>query len=660
MPQNAKGSTTSLRLLGRFGLRRDSGERILVSSKKARALLAYVAMQPDYTMSRERLATLLWGDRSDSLARHNLRQCLVSLRRDLPPDLAELLLIEDDRVGLDAQRLSVDAREFAALVDSTEPIALARACDLYLGPFLSGFSVESEAFDEWVRAERAQFESDASRVLKNYAKHADTAGLGARAIGTIERLIAIDPLREDWQRLALNIYARHRGRDAALAHAQALAVRLKRELDVEPAEATKALVTDIKGRADASAKPIPAWTALPTRHRKPTIAVLAFLDLRQDHDRDHFADGIAMDIIAALSRIRSLSVMAYNLSFFYSGRVAEVRQIGRELAVDYVLEGSVRNLDDHLRITAQLVDTSTGNTIWAQRYDWTQGDMFAAQDEIVAQVAAYVEPQLYAAEGQQAGRQPLHALDARGCVMRAFSLINLRSRQNYEMAEQLLRRAIDLDPDCTQAYSLLAYVMALAVVYGWKQRESTMALASDAANAAVVLDVDEPWAHFASGFVHAQSRSPEEAIREFEKALALNPSFSLAHTYFGSALSHLGRTEAALEQIDIAERLNPRQMFHGVNNYVRANAHFAEGRYREASTFALRSVQESPGIVTSHRQLVVNRALAGEPREAKAALDILLRLVPGTSLKSISEALPYNRDNDRIRFLDTFSQVGLE
>jgi adenylate cyclase len=605
----------------------------------------------------------LWGDRSDELARHNLRQCLVSLRRELPPAISRLVLIEDGSVGLSEQRLSVDAREFASLADSSEPDALARACDLYLGPFLSGLSVESEAFDEWVAAERARFESAASLALISYAKHADMAGLGSRAIGAIgaiERLTAIDPLREDWQRLALHLYARHQGRDAALAHARALTARLKRELDIEPAEATKALVADIERCAIAPAKSIPDRRGPQARHRKPAIAVLPFLDLRQDGNRDHFSDGIALDMISALSRIRSLSVTAYNLSFSYHGGVADVRQIGRELAVDYVLEGSVRNLDNRLRVTTQLVDTSTGNNIWAQRYDWTQGDMFAVQDEIAAKIAACIEPHLYAAEGLQAWRQPLHALDARGCVMRAFSLVNLRSRQNYETAEQLLRRAIDSDVNFTLAYSLLAYVTALEVVYGWKPRETTMGLACDAASTAVVLDVDEPWAHFALGFVHAQSRSTEEAIRAFEKALALNPSFSLAHTYFGSALSHLGCTEAALEHIDIAERLNPRQIFHGVNNYVRANAHFAEGRYREAGSFALRSVRESPGIVTSHRQLVVNRALAGEPREAKAALDVLLRLVPGTSLKSISEALPYNRDSDRIRFLDAFAQVGVE
>jgi adenylate cyclase len=152
---------------------------------------------------------------------------------------------------------------------------------------------------------------------------------------------------------------------------------------------------------------------------------------------------------------------------------------------------------------------------------------------------------------------------------------------------------------------------------------------------------------------------PEEAILEYEKALALNPSFSLAHTYLGSALSHLGRTEAALAQIDVAERISPSEIFFGVNNYVRANAHFAAERYQVAGIFARRSVRESPGIVTSHRQLVVNCALAGEIQQARAAFRTLLRLVPGTSLASINEALPYGRERDRSRFLDAFSRMGL-
>jgi tetratricopeptide (TPR) repeat protein len=202
--------------------------------------------------------------------------------------------------------------------------------------------------------------------------------------------------------------------------------------------------------------------------------------------------------------------------------------------------------------------------------------------------------------------------------------------------------------------------MALEVVYGWRSRENTMATAREAAQNAVLLEVDAPWSHFALGYVLAQNRSTDEAIVAYEKALSINPHFGLAHTYLGSALSVLGRSEAALAEIDVAERLSAREIFHGVNNYVRANAHFAAGRYREANRFARNSVHQSPGIVTSHRHRVVNCALAGAMREARVALDDLLRLVPETSLRSIDEALPYVREQDRGRFLDAFYRVGIE
>ena len=338
----------------------------------------------------------------------------------------------------------------------------------------------------------------------------------------------------------------------------------------------------------------------------------------------------------------------------YRSAATETRQIRRDLGVDYVLEGSVRKAKKRVRVTVQFVDAGTGTIFWAQRYDRTLGDVLSAQGEIAPDIAASIEPRLYAAEGIRARRLPLDALDARGCVMRAHALINMRSRQNYDLAEKLLDRAIDL-ADCAQAHSPLA-LPALDVVYGWKPREKIGARWRRCAHCRASRR------RRAVGILlgtSRQNRSPEEAIR-IRKALALNPSFSLAHTYLGSALSHLRRTEAALAQIDVAESLSPREMFFGVNNYVRANAHFAAERYHVAGIFARRSVRESPGIVTSHRQLVVNCALAGEIPQAKAALRTLLRLVPGSSLASINEALPYGRDKDRKRFLDAFSRMGLD
>jgi tetratricopeptide (TPR) repeat protein len=335
-------------------------------------------------------------------------------------------------------------------------------------------------------------------------------------------------------------------------------------------------------------------------------------------------------------------------------------QVNREIEADYLLKGTVRRFAENVRITIELTEVASGANVLGQRYDRRLDDVLMVQDDLAGRIASSIELKIYAAEGTRAGHQAPHAMDARACLMRAMSLINIRSSRNYASAHELLKRAIQLDPDCSQAYSLSAYVMALEVVYGWRSRDNTMGAALDAARNAIILDPDAPWGHLALGYVHAQSRSTEDAIRNYEKALALNPNFALAHTYLGSAYSVLGRSEAALAQIDIAERLTSREMFCGVNNYVRANAHFAAGRYDEASVCARNSVRESPGIVTSHRHVVVNCALGGAVPEAPTALKDLSRLVPGMSLRSINEALPYVRDQDRNRFMDAFCSLGID
>jgi TolB-like protein/DNA-binding SARP family transcriptional activator/Tfp pilus assembly protein PilF len=680
-----------LRLLGPFaaGTEADATVRISISSKKSRALLAFLAMHPDRGASREELATLLWGDRSDLHARHNLRQALYAMRAELAMVAPDSLNIGTERVGIRPECFAVDALEFSALTESSELADLEHAVSLYRGRFLADFSLELEPFDEWVRAERSRLEAKAANAFEICAVRQDIGGNGQKAIEFALRLIELDPLREDWQRLLLRLYEKYRGGDAAIAHARDLAALLRRDLGVEPAPATKALVAEIERRASAQVCSIAGPSALTAeainrapatpslapsrageaRHRssiahgrfaKPAIVVLPLANLGRDTERDCFAEGLAIDLVTALSCVKSLSIIAGDASLTCKGRPVDVRRIGRDLKVGYVLQVSVRKAENRVRVAAQLVAAGTGNHIWAQRYDRELSDVFAVQDEIAAKVAAAVEPHVYAAEGIRASRKPPHTLGASGCVMRALALVNTRSKQNYAAAEDLLKRAIEIDPACAQAYSLFAYVTALNVVYGWKPREHNMAIAREAAHNAVLLDVDNPWAHLALGFVHAQSQSPEEAIREAETAIALNPSFGLAHTYLGAALSHLGRTEQALARIDTAERLCPREMFFGVNNYVRANAYFAAERHREARIFARRSVEESPGIVTSHRQLIVNSTLAGDIPEAKVALKALLRLVPGTSLRSIDEALPYAREKDRTRFLDAFRRVGVQ
>jgi DNA-binding SARP family transcriptional activator/TolB-like protein/Tfp pilus assembly protein PilF len=259
------GQTRELRflLLGRFALRMaaDPPRLIRISAKKSRALLAYLSMHPEHSVSREQLAALLWGDTSDKVARHNLRQCLASLRGELPAALSDLLILEGDFVGLRSGAFDVDALELAAGADSADVFALERAVALYCGPFLAGLSVDSPGFDNWVRAESSRIETIAAHIFAACAERSDAAGRGPQAIDAVERLTALDPLREDWQRLALRLYARYRGRQAALSQARRITALLRSELEVGPEPATISLIEDIKRGAITPMLPIDSGSA---------------------------------------------------------------------------------------------------------------------------------------------------------------------------------------------------------------------------------------------------------------------------------------------------------------------------------------------------------------------------------------------------------------
>jgi TolB-like protein/Flp pilus assembly protein TadD len=386
-------------------------------------------------------------------------------------------------------------------------------------------------------------------------------------------------------------------------------------------------VREEQGAADEG----PGYLALPD---KPSIAVLAFTNMSGDPEQEYFAAGMAEDITTALSKVRWLFVVSRNSAFAYKDRQVDVKQVARELGVRYILEGIVRKSGSRARITAQLLDATSGHHVWAERYDRELVDIFAVQDEITDQVVAAIEPQLYAAEGIRAKRKPPENLGAWECVVRALSLTNSRARPDIAAARALLQKAVALDPGYAQAQSLLSFVTTLGVHLGWEPRESTVAIASEHARKALQLDADEPWAHLALGYVLAWSRRPADALAEYEKALVLNPNFAIAHWLLALALCYLGRSEEALAHGDKAARLSPRDLLArgnaGVSDNVRAAACFVAGRYREGIAFAHRAILESPNLTPAYRSLIVNCALAGEIEEARAALCTLRALVPET------------------------------
>jgi DNA-binding SARP family transcriptional activator len=238
------------RLTGRFtaSVGRRAPRPLAISSQKGRALLGYLAMQPEHWARREELANLLWGDRVDEYARHNLRQCLAILREELGAVAPDLLVLQRDALGLRKQSLAVDALEFVAVSGAAGPSQLDRAVKLYRGEFLAGNAIDVEPFQRWVMVERSRLHAIAAGLFERCARQSDARGDGPQAIKAAERLIALEPLREDWHRLLLRMYARYRSREAVETHAKLLSILLERELDVAPEPETVALIENIRGR----------------------------------------------------------------------------------------------------------------------------------------------------------------------------------------------------------------------------------------------------------------------------------------------------------------------------------------------------------------------------------------------------------------------------
>jgi len=388
-----------------------------------------------------------------------------------------------------------------------------------------------------------------------------------------------------------------------------------------------------------NAAPPPAQMPLPLPD-KPSIAVLPFQNISGDPEQEVFADGMVEDITTALSKLRWFFVIARNSSFAYKGRTADVKQVGRELGVRYVLEGSVRKSGNRIRVTAQLVEAEIGNHVWAERYDRDLADIFAVQNEITERVVAAIEPELYAAENIRSQRKPPESLDAWGCVIRALSCIGQGTRDENTEAEALCRRAIAIAPGYGRAHSLLAWALLRRSLWTG-DFQTVVPEVSAETQTALALDDRDPWAYFPSAMLQARLRRRGEAARSIRRALELNPNFALAHAFLATTLSNQGAHQEALGSAEHALRLSPRDRPVGVYaSMAMANVHFAAGRYSECVSWARNLIEKSPGFLAGHIFLTAALALEGDLTAAAEARDTLVRLRPEFSLVWMTENLP--------------------
>jgi TolB-like protein len=392
---------------------------------------------------------------------------------------------------------------------------------------------------------------------------------------------------------------------------------------------------------------------------RPAIAVLPFANMSDDVDQEYFSDGISEDLITALSKLRWFFVIARNSSFAYKGKSVNIKEVGENLGVGYVIEGSVRKEGDRVRITAQLNDVATGSHLWAERYDRGLADVFAVQDEITEAIVASIEPQLYAAENFRSKRKTPDSMDAWGLVMRALSHFWRITRADNVIAQELLEKAIAIDPHYGQALAVLSTSHTFCAYNGWSEMATSVPIAERAALAAVRADSEDPWAHHALGCVHVLLRRFDEALAEFELALNLNPSFALALSVYGLALTFTGRWEEAGVATAKALRLSPRDPFAAIYNGIAAHAQLVGRNYEEAMRLAGASIRLRTDHVSGYRMLTAAAAMAGRAEIATAALQELHRRQPNFSLAWIAKNLPFKYQADREHYLEAFRRAGL-
>jgi len=401
-------------------------------------------------------------------------------------------------------------------------------------------------------------------------------------------------------------------------------------------------------RVQTGAPAPPPVVALPLPD-KPSIAVLPFQNLSGDPEQEYFADGMVEEIITALSRIRWFFVIARNSTFTYKGHAVDVKQVGRELGVRYVLEGSVRKAGNRIRVTAQLIEAATGNHLWAERFDRDLADIFAVQDEITERVVAAIEPELYAAEQVRSQSKPPDSLDAWECVIRALSLIGQGTRAENTEAEALCRRAIAIAPGYGRAHSLLAWALVRRTVWSGDLRTVVPEVGAET-QTALALDDRDPWAHFAQGTLQQRLRRFDDAARSLRRALELNPNFALAHARLANALSQ-GAHQEAMVSAEHALRLSPRDRSVGYYaSLAMAVIHFTAGRYPECVSWARNMIEKSPENVPGHSFLTAALAMEGDLNAAAEARETLLRFRPEFSLTWMTENQPLTGEvADRIR-----------
>jgi TolB-like protein len=410
--------------------------------------------------------------------------------------------------------------------------------------------------------------------------------------------------------------------------------------------------------ADSPVEPSKPALTLPN---KPSIAVLPFANLSSDPEQEYFADGVVEDITMALSRFHWLFVIARNSSFTYRGRAVDVKQVGRELGVRYVLEGSVRKAGNRMRIAGQLIDAETGAHLWADRFDGALEDMFDLQDHVTASVVGAIAPKLQAEEIKRARRKPTENLDAYDHYLRGLAKVRRVTVDANGEALQLFCKAIELDPGLASAYGMAAWCYVMRKARGWMiEHVQESAEATRLARKAVHLGGGDPVALCMGGYALAfVAREFDDAVAFMDRGLAINPNLAQAWRLSAWLRVWRGEPDLALEHVAHAMRLSPLDTSMYAMHGAMAYAHFLASHYDMASSCAEKSMRDNPTFLLANCISAASNGLAGRIKPAQKAMARALEFNPDLRASNLRNLAPFRRAEDLATFAKGLRKAGL-
>ncbi|MFQ5973357.1 MAG: BTAD domain-containing putative transcriptional regulator [Alphaproteobacteria bacterium] len=622
-----------LSLFGGFAACLSSGQSISLSRRKAKALLAYLALHQGRPQSREKIAGLLWGDRDEAHARASLRQVLMILRRSLPRRCLNAATLSGEELLVARGGVAVDVIDFRKAIAEGTMAAFERAADLYCGELLEGFDLDEEEFRDWLVAERADLQRLAVDVLRRLLTWDATRGAIDAAERTAHQLLAIDPLQEDVQRHLMHLYVQQGRRDQALRQYARCHDILQAELGVVPAPETERLYRVVRDNLwDHTSPAAPLRFSLadsgPPDHN---VAVLRVGSPADASDLTLFADALTQEVVANLSAWHTFSVLDRGTGFAYGQPAADVGAPRRNLAARYMLAGVVSESGGRIRVAARLTDEETERLVWTDKFYHVGLDNLAALDDISRRIAATVASEVEMALSNSVIEQDRTQLDAWHLCQLGTAAKRQRTKSGACNAIRIFEQAIASEPRHAQALSGLAGSLILAGSQGWTaSRPQSVTRAVAATEEAVARDPTDPSIRVTRGLALLHARAFERGRAELLTALELNPSNAFAYAFLGCANEYMGEAEQGIESLRMALRLAPKRdpMADPFSTWL-ARAYLSAGLYEDAAGLAQRAIERRPDYGETYVVLASSLHHLGRGSANSELLDQCERLNPG-------------------------------